>query len=297
MPKTNKNPNKKVTTPIFVLFILTILVVTVSRFTPLLEYFEIAPALKNGVINAHFFDVGQGDSSLVQIPKEDGTYYNMLIDSGEYSQADTLLESLEDCGVKKLDAIVASHPHADHIGAMALVIENYEVENFYMSDIPDELLPTTKSYESMLDALIEFDVPVTYLKSGDGIDTGTSARVEILSPFSEEEYEDLNDYSIVMKISLLEQSFLFTGDAEKFAIDLMIENGMNLSAKVLKLPHHGSTTSTYEEMLEAINPETAIISYGKDNSYGHPHDEVVIYLEDFGCEIKETAKEGNILIN
>ncbi len=297
MGKSKKTTNKSATMPIFILFILTVIVVGAYRFMPLFEQLQSGPELKQGAINAHFLDVGQGDAALVQIPNEDGTYFNLLIDSGEYSQADTLLESLDGIGVEKLDAIVASHPHADHIGAMATVIENYDVENFYTSDIPDSLLPTTKSYETMLDALIEFNVPVTYLEAGDSIDTGTDARIEILSPFSEEEYEDLNDYSIVMKISLFEQSFLFTGDAERAAIDLMIEKGMNLEAKVLKVPHHGSTTSTYEEMLESIKPEIAVISCGEDNSYGHPHDEVVKYLEDFGCEIKETAKEGNILIN
>ncbi len=294
----NKTPQQRFGTGLLILFIATVLIVGIYRFTPLVEEFvEPKTETVQGVINAHFIDVGQGDASLVQIPKEDGTYFNMLIDSGEYSEADSLIDYLESSEVEKLDAIVASHPHADHIGAMSEVIEKYEVEDIYMPDVPDELTPTTKSYESMLDAIIEKQVPVTYVEAGDTIETQTDAKVEVLSPNLDMDYDDLNNLSIVMKISLGEQSFLFTGDAEKEAIDLMIESGMNLSADVLKVPHHGSVTSTYEKMLEEINPKVAVISYGEDNSYGHPHDEVMDYLTAFGCEIRETAKEGNIIIN
>ena len=246
-------------------------------------------------MQVHFLDVGQGDSELIRIPMAD-SYFNILIDAGDYSHADAVVAYLENAGVERLDAVVATHPHADHIGAMATVLNRFEIGEFYMPIVAESQTPTTKAYEKMLDVLLEKNIPVTTLFSGAYIDVPVGASAEVFAPQKDFAYEDLNNYSAVIRITYGKTSFLFTGDAEKESEEWMLSQNFDLSAQVLKVGHHGSSSSTTQAFLNAVAPQYAVISCETGNSYGHPHKETITALQTFGCEILRTDQMQTIII-
>lgn len=248
-----------------------------------------------GPMEVHFLDVGQGDSELIRIPTADG-YFDMLIDTGEYQHADGLVAYLKSQNITKLDAVVATHPHADHIGSMATVIRSFDIGDFYMPRLPEDQTPTTKSYETMLDALLEKNVSVHEIYKDSYVDAPVGTVIEVAAPEKDAVHKEINNYSAVMRLTYGSTSFLFTGDAEAESEDSMLTGGKNLQAQVLKCGHHGSHSSTTEEFLQAVSPQYAVISCGADNSYGHPHKETLAALQDFGCEILRTDTMGTIVM-
>lgn len=243
----------------------------------------------------YFFDVGQGDSALLRIPQESG-YFNTLLDTGEYKYADGLTSALQELGVEKLDALICSHPHTDHMGCMARMVERFEIGSVYMPQVPDEYAPTTAAYEALLDAVIEKELTITALHEGVEISAPAGAKFEVFAPEENADWgDDMNNYSAAVKFTYGETSFLFTGDAEKQSEEIMLEKGFDLSADVFKCGHHGSSTSNTEEFLETISPEYAVISCEKGNSYGHPHDEVMELLNDMQLKIYRTDEDKTIL--
>ncbi len=243
---------------------------------------------KSDNIAVHFLDVGQGDSTFIEFP--DGRC--MLIDTGlsEYSQ--TVIDSVEEYGYSKLDYVVATHPHADHIGGMSRVISHFDIGEIYMP----KASTTTKTFEKLLTAIDDKGMKINTAKAGVQVYSDSSLNIEFLAPVYES-YEKLNNYSAVLKITYGENSFLFTGDAENLSEDEMLANRYDaLDCDVLKVAHHGSRYSSDTEFLNAVTPDYAVISCGNDNSYGHPHKEAVDRLNHCGARLYSTAENGTVTV-
>ena len=281
-----------------VMLLLAVVLFYIVKFEP--EFIKVsAPELSDasGEAEVHFIDVGQGDSSLIRLPEDDGGYINILIDSGEKSYGDEVENYLYSIGVYELDAVIVTHPHSDHMGSMAMIIEEFPIGKFYMSSIPENIVPTTNTYESMLDALDEKGLKITTIGSGDNLSELTNsvsgASIKVLSPRLDNDFDDLNDVSLIIKLNYGSTSFLFTGDAELGAYKEI--RGSIGRVNVLKIGHHGSSNATDEALLAETYPEYAVISYGRDNDYGHPHDRVIDLLNKYQITMIRTANFGNII--
>lgn len=238
-------------------------------------------------IKVTYLNVGQGDSELVQV-----NGINMLIDAGTNKGADDLVKDLKNRGIKTIDIAIATHPHEDHIGGMDEVLENFDVKAFYAPKVAH----TTKTYENMLKAVKNEGLKIKQIKKGTNIDLGKDTKVEVYSPVKDQ-YDELNDYSPIMKISYGQNSFMFTGDAEALVEKEVLEEKKDLKADVLKLGHHGSHSSTSEGFLKAVDPSIAIVSCAKDNKYGHPHRETMDILKKYDVTVYETFRDGDITIS
>ncbi|MGV1023736.1 ComEC/Rec2 family competence protein [Clostridium perfringens] len=234
-----------------------------------------------------YLNVGQGDSELIQV-----NGINMLIDAGTNGGANDLVKDLKNRGIKTIDIAIATHPHEDHIGGMDEVLENFDVKSFYAPKVAH----TTKTYENMLKAVKNEGLKIKQIKEGTKIDLGKDTEVQVYSPVKSQ-YEELNNYSPVMKISYGQNSFMFTGDAESLVEKEILNENKDLKADVLKLGHHGSHSSTSEEFLKAVDPSIAIVSCAKDNKYGHPHKETMSNLKKAGITVYETFRDGDITIS
>lgn len=242
----------------------------------------------SGKMVVHYIDVGQGDSILVQVNNK-----NLLIDAGPKSGKDNLLNYLSNLKIEKLDYVIATHPHEDHIGGMADIINKYEIEAFYAPKVESP----SKTFERMVDALKDNSLKINSIKAGiNSIGLGTSTKVTVYSPTKIDD-KNLNNDSPIMKIQFGSNSFLFTGDAEKEVEAEVLKTNVDLRADVLKLGHHGSSTSTSEEFLKAVSPSLGIICVGIDNSYGHPNKEILKRFEDNKIKILRTDKDGSIVIS
>lgn len=233
----------------------------------------------------HFIDVGQGDASLI----ESGGEY-VLIDGGTGLAEDTLVAYLEGLGVKRFRAVIATHPHEDHIGGLDKVLSCFPTEAFYM---PDRDAATT-CFERMLDAVEAQRLEITIPEPGDTLRFGNGV-LEFLSPAPESDYEETNDFSIVAKLTMGDFKVLFMGDAEKTVERELLRSGFNLDCNVIKLGHHGSSSSSSESFLRAASPETAVISCAKENDYGHPHRETIETLNRLKIEYRCTY-DGTVVL-
>ncbi|WP_099302294.1 MBL fold metallo-hydrolase [Bacillus sp. Marseille-P3800] len=239
-----------------------------------------------GLLDVHFIDVGQGDASLVTWEHEEETF-SLLVDAGDWNDR-TAVDYLHEQGIEELDLLIGTHPHADHIGQMADVINEFHVAEAWMSgDETDTLV-----FERTLDAILENDVDYHEPRAGEEFDLG-GATIEVLHP--ESVSGDLNNGSIVMKLTYGQISFLFTGDVEHQAEQDMLERGANLEATVLSVPHHGSNTSSSDAFIEAVQPTYAIYSAGLENAYNHPADDVLQSYESIGATIYGTDENGTII--
>ena len=256
---------------------------------------EDTPAESPGLLQVYFLDVGQGDSTLIRAPAGDVTW-TMLIDTGEYAYADGLTDALKGLGVTRIDALVCSHPHLDHMGCMARIVQRFEIGALYMPRIPDDQVPTTSGYEALLRRMKEKDLSATRLAMGTQIPCPEGMGIQVLSPDPNAVWDEMNDYSGVLKITWGANSFLITGDAEKPSEQVMLYSGQDLSAQVLRLGHHGSSTSTSVGFFDAVHPEIAVISCGRNNEFGHPHREVRALLAERGTPTYRTDQDHTILI-
>jgi len=236
----------------------------------------------------HFIDVGQGDSTLIL---SDGS--SILIDAGENDQGKTVCDYLDGLGITKIDLLVMTHPHSDHIGGMDTVIKAFEIGQILMPRLPDDQTPTTKTYTEVLTAIADKGKRITPARVGDVYTFGQGA-LTVLGPTKD--YEDLNDTSLICRFDYGEQSFLFTGDMEKTAEEDLIEEGAYLFASVLKVGHHGSPTSTSEAFYDLVDPEICVISVGEGNSYGHPSKKTLKTIAGNGAEIYRTDYQGSVVV-
>ncbi len=219
---------------------------------------------KNTALTVHFIDVGQGDSILLE---SDGSY--VLIDAGEREKGNVVCNYIKALKTDTIDYVIATHPHSDHVGGLSDVLYTFECKNFITAETDQQ----TKTWMDVLEAVDKTDSKYIDAKVFSTYTFGES-RFEILAPQSDS-YDDYNNYSVVVKVTCGDTSFLFTGDAETLSERDMIDSGADLSSDVLKVGHHGSTTSSCDNFLDAVNPTYAVISCGKNNDYGHPHKEIV----------------------
>ena len=234
----------------------------------------------------HFLDVGQGDSILIQFPN--GCV--MLIDAGPDGSGTSVISYLKQQGIKKIDYLVATHPHADHIGGMAAVIKEFDINKVYMPKVTH----TSKTFEDMLLAIKSKGLKITPARAGVSIFEEDGLQAIFTAPCGSH-YDSLNNYSAVVKIQYGSTSYLLTGDAEDLSEKEMLASSMNLQADVLKVGHHGSSSSTTPEFLKLVSPEYAVILVGAENKYGHPHQETLDNLVDAGVMVHRTDKEGTII--
>jgi len=240
----------------------------------------------NGKYNlkVSYIDVGQGDSILVQCGDK-----SMLIDAGPNSGEKELLKYLNSTGIKKLDYVIATHPHEDHIGGMDKVIENFKIGTMYMP----KKTANTKTFKYMVQAMNKANIKPKSPIPGEKFKLG-DAVCEILAPNSGE-YASTNNYSIVMKLTYGKNSFLFTGDAEALSEKEILAKGFNISCDVLKLGHHGSRSSTSDAFLKKANPSCAVADCETGNDYGHPHKETVDKLKKYGIKLYRTDECKTII--
>ena len=239
-----------------------------------------------GTLVAHYLDVGQGDSIFIELPNNE----TMLIDAGENYHGASIIEYIRDCGRDRIDYLIGTHPHTDHIGSMAYIVRNFDIGSVYLPNVSTN----TYTYQKLLEAVKKKGLKVKTGKSGVKLldDSDDDLRITILGPVKTD-VKNLNNASIVLKIEYGETSFLFMGDAEKAELE---ELDGDISAKVLKVGHHGSYTSTTKDFLERVKPEIAVISCGKGNDYGHPNKSVLKLLKNSGCEIYRTDKQKTITV-
>lgn len=251
--------------------------------------------MPDGTLSIYYLDVGQADCELMSIPKEDGSRYTVLIDAGDNGGEDELLQTLNDLGVEKIDLAVFTHPHADHIGGAAEVLSAIETDRVCLPPVPESMTPTTATYESMLDILIEREIPVTQAESGLVLYEDKGVSLTVLSPSEQDDWDNLNDWSVVLRLVYGDTAFLFMGDAEEICEEQILDSGAQLSCDVLKVGHHGSATSTSASFLQAASPHFAVISCGKDNTYGHPDAQTLETLQNQDVTVFRTDEDGTIL--
>lgn len=238
----------------------------------------------SGEMCVTFLDVGQGDCTFIELP--DGKC--ILIDAGESDNASKIKKYIKRLGYKTIDYVIATHPHADHIGAMANVIKAFDTGKIYMP----RASTTTKTFERLLETIQDKQMKINTAKAGVIMLDDGALKAEFVAPVKDE-YDDLNNYSAVLKLTYRDVSFLFTGDAEKEAEGQI---KVDIDADILKVGHHGSSTSSSSSFLKKVSPEIAIISCGENNDYGHPHKEVVNRLEKQKIECYRTDINGNISV-
>lgn len=236
----------------------------------------------NSELKVYFIDVGQADSILIQNENE-----NMLIDAGNNSDGEKLVNYLKKLGIKDFKYVVGTHPHEDHIGGLNNIIDSFDIDTIYMPDV----ITTTKTFEEILDSLEAKNMSFTVPEIGSNFSLG-KANFEVI--YTGTDSSDLNNSSIVLKMTYGSNSFLFTGDATSEVEEKIISK--NIKSEVLKIGHHGSKYSSSNEFLDKVNPKYAIISVGKNNSYGHPNIETLNNLKTRNIEIYRTDELGTILI-
>lgn len=239
-------------------------------------------------LTVHFIDVGQGDSEFIQFPNGE----TMLIDAGEQDAGETVVSYLQSLSVSDINYVVATHPHSDHIGGLPAVFDAFDIEKVFMPNAVSD----SYAFEALLHKIEAEGCETVQAQSGVIAmdDKEHSLFAEFIAPAGRE-YENLNNYSAVLRLDYINHAFLFMGDAESLSEKEILKNGIS-AVDVLKVGHHGSKTSSSAEFVKAVSPAYAVFEVGKDNSYGHPHSEIVERYEKLGTEILRTDKMGNVVI-
>ena len=238
-----------------------------------------------GTLEVHYIDVGQGDATLIKCGS-----HAMLIDGGNNDKGTTVQLYLKKQGVESLDYVIGTHPDADHIGGLDVIVYKYNCEKVIMPDYEKD----TKTYQELVDVIHDKNMKITYPVVGEQYALG-EAKFTIIAPNSNSYGGNANDYSVAILLEYGKNRFLFTGDAEEASETEMLSNGIELSADVYKVAHHGSRSASTQEFLNAVRPKYAVISCGEGNSYGHPHAEVLNRLRSMGVEVFRTDEQGSII--
>jgi len=239
--------------------------------------------IASDIAEVHFLDVGEGDSTLII---SDGK--TMLIDGGSKIYGDDIVKRLNELGIEKIDYLVGTHPHEDHIGGLYKVIDNFEIGEMILPAITTN----TWTFENMLDSLLKKDIEVSSPEVGTTFYVGKcKCEIMLIGDGSEDEKFDLNLSSIVIRMEYGNISYLFTGDA----ILANEESREWPETTVLRVAHHGSSSSSSEAFLNQVKPQISVISCGKNNDYGHPKLSVLNRLQRYG-KIYRTDESGEIII-
>ncbi len=240
----------------------------------------------DNLLQVHFIDVGQGDATLI-------TYkgHAMLIDGGDNSKGTAIQYYLKEQGIEVLDYVVATHPDADHIGGLDVILYKFHCENVLMPTVSKD----TQSYEDMMLSIDEKGYEVKHPYSGEEFYM-EDIKFTVLSPESNRDYEDVNDYSIVLLMEYKDIEVIFAGDAGIDIMNDILKNHKDIEADVYKVAHHGSSDSLNEAFLEELGPLYSVISCGVDNDYGHPHDEVLDYMKENDISVYRTDENGDIIL-
>ncbi len=236
----------------------------------------------NDLLKVHYLDVGQGDSIFIELPNNE----TMLIDAAESYQSENIINYIKNLNYQKIDYVIGTHPHTDHIGGLKDIINTFGIGKIYMPKV----VSTTKTYESLLMAIKDKNLKINTAKAGTSIIDTDTLKINILAPNSET-YTELNNYSVVTKITYGTTKFLFMGDAEKLSENEIKEN---VSADVIKIGHHGSNTSSNIDFIKKVNAKYGIISVGLNNKYNLPKEETIKNWENSGTKIYLTSINGTI---
>jgi competence protein ComEC len=243
-------------------------------------------ATSAGDLEVHFIDAGQADATLLE--HEDVT---ILVDTGDWRR-DDVVPYLRASGVERIDVVVVTHPHADHLGQFDAVLDEFDVMEVWWSGATH----TTRTFERAVAALERSGALYEEPRAGDATDVGP-LRVEFINPPSSADLSDLHDSGLAFRVSYGDVRFLFTGDAEAHTEQRMVRTSReHLRADIYQVGHHGSGTSSTTDLLETVIPAVAVYSAGADNSYGHPHPDVVERLRAHGIETYGTPIHGTIVI-
>lgn len=232
----------------------------------------------------HFIDVGQADCTLIDA---NGTY--MLVDAGNNEDSELIITYLKNIGVSRLEYVIGTHPHEDHIGSLDAIINTFEIGKVILPDV----LHTSVTFEELLDAIGNKGLKITKPIVGQSYEIG-KANFTIIAP-NTNYGDELNNWSVGIKIVNGNHSIVMCGDAEEKAEIDMLANDINIGADILKVSHHGSQTSSSDDFIEAINPTYAVISTGLNNDYGHPHKEILTKLKSRGITVYRTDMQGTII--
>ena len=282
--------------------VVTLILILIAAAVFLLQHFGILKfeqgggardpkPVTEGTLEVHMIDVGQGDCILIRAPEG-----NMLIDTGDwYADTEVAIKTyLEDLDIRDFEYVVITHSDGDHIGAADYIMDNYAVDNVIM---PTDDVRTTNAYKTMMTAIENNGAEILDAVPGSTYSIG-EMEFKVLAPLGER-YKDVNNYSVVIRVDFGESSFLFTGDAEADSEAEMVRlyTAADLDCDILKVGHHGSGTSSSRAFLDLVTPEAALISCGKDNKYGHPHNDVMIRLNIFAAgKIFSTHQLGDIVV-
>lgn len=249
------------------------------------EWGQLAESTGEGKAYFHFLDVGQGDSTLIASGEQ-----AVLIDTGGASRADYVVEYINSY-TDGVEYMILTHPHEDHMGCAAEILRNVRVDNVVMPAATSD----SQYFARFLDAMEERDVNVIQAVPGDEYVVG-EATLTLLAPL-EESYGNTNNYSVVVRVDVGETSVLFTGDAEEEVETALLAryDVKDLDCDLFHAGHHGSSTSNTRAFVQAVSPAAAVISCGKDNSYGHPHEQTLETFRSFGVEVFRTDLLGNIV--
>lgn len=268
----------------YLVIFIVLLTVILSSCSPNYSTEEARKVTQGNELSISFIDVGQGDSAIVKTP---GDNY-IIIDAGSKDNKEKLYAYIEEKGITKFKVAIATHPHEDHIGNMDNIIKDFGTEEIYMPKVTTN----TKAFENLLEEIKTAGLRIKGAKSGalfiiDGV------KFEFIAP-NRDEYDELNNYSAVLKITFGETKFLLMGDAEKLSEREILKKKIDVNAEVIKIGHHGSSSSSSKEFIGKVNPKYAVISCEKNNDYNHPHKETIRLLEELNIKLYRTDIDGTI---
>ena len=248
---------------------------------------EAEPSIAEGILRVDIIDVGQGESILLTTAEK-----AVLIDAGENDQGALVVDHLKELGIETLDLAIGTHAHSDHIGGMDTVMAQIPTSEFWIGAMPEELVPSSKTYMDVLEQLDIGRIPYREPKVGTQYDLGSGGTLTVLGPQGKP--EDLNNCSLVCRVDFGESSFLFSGDTEEAGEKAILASGADLDVDVMVMGHHGSSTSSSSAYFKAASPAYAAISCGADNSYGHPHSAIIKKLKNANVTYRRTDLNGTI---
>lgn len=257
---------------------------TIQKTTSSKENINKGEDTVNGTLKVHFIDVGQGDSILIT---QDGK--NMLIDAGNNPDGPLVVNYLKKQGITKLDYLIGTHPHEDHLGGIDIVIKAFSIDKVYLP----KTTANTATFKDVITAITNKSLKITTPVVGSTFNVG-EATATILAP-NNAKYEDANNYSIVLKLKFGNTNFIFMGDAENISEGEILAKQLDIKADVIKIGHHGSSSSTSQKFLDKVSPKYAVISVGKNNDYGHPHQSTMDKLKTKGIIVYRTDENGSIV--